>query len=486
MTIKKLKLNSEIIVLILILSASLALRIFLSKDLSYPDSFYYSQLANNFNQHYFFQPDWYYNFRFLFIIPLAIILKIFGIHSYAVLILPLGCYILEFLLLIKIAKMLLPKINTIIPAILIALYPIDVKASINLLPDITLSLILAFSFYLFLLGIKRGVKIYFLFAGITTALGMFVQEHSLIFNIVLVLYLLSINNFKKLRKYHYSIGYLLAGNIIIIFLELMISYIKTGNMFYIFSNYLRFSSIQLNLIDNKIIRNPIQDMLLYPKIMFASISTIFYFYFLIIGLILAFIKKEKFILSLFYWFIVFFLYLEFGFLKLHPYYTLFKCERYLTIFTIPVIIISTYLVGYFVKYLKFKINLKTTIYIFFIISLVLTLICKYYYRDKNTLPDQYVVKFLRDLPDHPVVLIHEQMKLSYEFYWQYNKKFEIYNKNINLNKPYYLVLDSSYFKGLYNENLWKIQNPPEELINIPSSWIKLKEFNNQVTVYQVQ
>jgi len=476
-------------VLLIIFLLSISIRVFFANGLSQPDSFAYAKIANDIAQGLDFKPDWFYNFRFLFTYPLSLFFKIFGVSTHSVLIWPLLCFTIEFFVLIKILDLLQIKINKIIPALLIAFYPIDIKASVALLPDITLSVIFAISFCLVLIGLKNKKIMYLIASGLIVASGQFVKEYALIFNLILILVLILHIGVKDAKKY---IFWLLIGNLIIIITVLLISYFKEKDFLYLYHNYISFRNIQISLIINQSIKNPISNFWLYSKTIFYSPNSP-YFYLLFIGLAIAYKKRAKPILIYGIWIGVLFLFLQFGFLKFRPLIMIFKSERFLTILTIPVIITSAYSIQMFLSLKKIKPYLKRIskhILTNMLLTVTIVLIIIFFsfshrHYQKSLLPDYYAANFLKTQKELPIVLLHEKMVSEYEFYFKYKKSFYVYGED-TINKPYYLVIDTLFFKGLYDEKLWIIENPDDQLITPPKSWEKIQEYDNHLFIYEVQ
>ena len=215
-------------------------------------------------------------------------------------------------------------------AFLLSIFPLEVIYSTKLLTDMPSAFFMALGVYLFLYSEKKNkLKINYFLSGIFIGIGYIIRESVILIVLFFLLYVIYKRGIKK-EYFLVAIGF-----IIMFIVELISLYILTGNPFFKFTvipDYLLESYILYDYFGRL---NFPQGLFHYPYIILTNIL-ISSFYILIFVSILYLIKvkkKETYLMLL--WFIPLLLYLSFGSTSFTQYLPFVAKARYLTIITIP-------------------------------------------------------------------------------------------------------------------------------------------------------
>lgn len=432
------------------------------------------------------------NFRFLITFPTALSFRLFGANEYSIIIWPLILYSIEFFLLIKIVRLILPKIHPVIPAVLLAFYPLDIAMSSSPYLDIALSTLFCAAFYIFLIGLKNKNNLLIFLTGVLVMLGQYLKEYAPIFILFLLGYLFYEKIHLEKRRFIQIIAVLLSGALLIFLSEMLLSHYFTGQWFYRYAFLKDAIRPRLAL---EVLRGYVDpsayNLRHYFFIMFFQPEvTGIYFYLLSGGVVLAYLNQNTKAKELWWWFLIVFLFLEFAFLRLHPYVTVAKEARYLSAITLPVILLCAYFIDevFLQSRIKSKKILVATVLIG--LSILSCAGCLDESMKPQSSPEAQAAKYLTLQPEFPVVVSSWWMQDTYNFYFNYRKNVLSYNDKGSI-KQYYVIVDKNFFKIIPNPIYWPPDgNPPTEIVNPPASWQKLasfseKGFPDKIIIYSV-
>lgn len=299
-----------------------------------PDEFGYFQHAHNiFSGAFDLRNEFSGAGRFLVYVPVGIFFRIFGIHNYAAALWPLLCSLTGIVLLYSIGKLLFDGRTALLSAALLAVFPLDALNSTEVLPDAIVHVCIALSVYLFLKAHRassgKSSCVLYLLSGISAGAGYFARENA---PLLFFLFVITFAVYKKLFKPGYLL--LCAGCVVPPLAEGIYQYARTGD-------FLLHWRIAYEFNHN--IKLP-PDFLFYPRAVFSPFGCfgVFYYVFAAALLYLAFRRKLHTIAAPLIWFLSSFVYLEFGSVSLSEFVPIFKTERYLSVVTIPMILIAAY------------------------------------------------------------------------------------------------------------------------------------------------
>ncbi len=323
-------------------------------------------------------PVYQFPFRWVMIFSLVLSFILFGINDYSAALFPLLCSLASIVVVFYIGKILFNERTGLIASFLLSIFPLNVVYATRITPDVPVAFFMALSALLFIIAEKRekdkGIfnlkNLYFMLSGIFLGIGYLTKASALIIICFFTLYSLY---HRRIRKTYILI---FIGFLLIYSVEGLYYYIETGDFLlrphlnskvykykYDVEFKNRFESRNLyGLL--KVIYLPDMDM--YPRILLnekpkwrsKSTECFGYFYYFVILSMLSLIpgqvrgkcSKNAHIPIL--WALSVFLFLEFGpmgfefnsgdsFIK---YLAVSKIPRYLTILTIPsVLIIASFL-----------------------------------------------------------------------------------------------------------------------------------------------
>lgn len=286
---------------------------------------------------------WLYYFRFMVILPALLFFSLFGYNSLASSMWPLICSLGNITLAYLIGRLLFNERAGLIAAFLHSFFPLDVIYSTTLMPDIPLAFFMGASAFFFFRAEKKSFpKGHLFLSGLLLGLAYYVRIVAIIQLVFYVAYLA--------YRREYSIKHvLLAAGFIAIILPSMIYFrLEYGSMF------LREETARRNISLPAPNRNDL-DLGLYARDMLSldnnnrfdlTASRLGLFYYLTIPSIayIIYFKKKNAYPALM-WLAALFMILEFGtFDPLHPipYRIMHHATRYLTIITLPAILVSAY------------------------------------------------------------------------------------------------------------------------------------------------
>jgi len=433
--------------------------------------------------------------RLVQIYQTAISFYLFGINSYSIAIYPLLASLGSIIVIFYLGKIIFNEKIGLLSAFLLSIFPLNIAYATWSMPDVPIAFYCALSALLFIKAdrIKPQKfkqidkrKILFLLSGIIIGISYLHKVSGAV--ILLVLVALMLYNTAKKRKIDYDYIYLFIGLGIILLIEGIFYYLNNGDFFTrynVLTTRYRFWETSIN-----------SDFTYYPRNMFylnddwsVNWTDPYHahyglFYFFIIGsMIYIFVKKRKKALIPLFWFLISFLYLEFGSSSITSYLPLVKNWRYLTVLTISGLLCLSY---FMFKILKNKNHVKARKIIFssILVFLIITSVFYTYHRkqllDATTYDMKETYEFTKNYPGKTIYCDYHTLR-QLLFYYEYendeNIKFLLSVESESELKDSFVVLNGSrgpelYYTGKYelDEFTNKIQIPPPnwELVKVIS------------------
>jgi 4-amino-4-deoxy-L-arabinose transferase-like glycosyltransferase len=494
--------------LILILIFAFFLRLVFFVGMGYNDDSYYLETAEKIYKGYGYEPNPYifWDIRIGIIFPVVLMWKLFSINELSTSIFFILCSLGSIVVAYLIGTEIFNKKIGVISAFLLSIFPLSVIYATQVGPDTPFQFTSGLALFLFIKSFKNEKKnklMLSFFSGIFLGVSYIYQE-MLPLTILLIGFYIIWQNMLKKKKFlhlfkkeslkHY---FLLAGGFLLIFfLEVFYFYSVTGQWFF------AEKAKQYTFTHDK---NSNWDLLWYPTAMFNYRSTYFdwihdepifgfMYYFVVFSIFYLIYKKElKKSLFLILWFLLFFAFLEYGLqffcTKIMDYCLYGRNPRYLSIFSIPAMI----LLGRFLEFDKSYI--KKTWFIIGITFLTITSLF-YSYQDSiflgNGMNDiQETAEFIETLPIKTIYVPDVWSISKLKFFFKYNDTFvnnlKFYEcSSINCNSSFYdngTYISNAYVVTWLNPYNYINQNItyPNFMKNPPENWkllkiIKLKNY----------
>jgi 4-amino-4-deoxy-L-arabinose transferase-like glycosyltransferase len=317
--------------------------------------------------------------RTMFVYPSALFVWLFGLKETSFIIYPFICSIGLISLLYFIGKNVFNERVGLIAAFLLSFFPLDVIYSTRIMPDLPYIFFMTFSIYFFLISEKGKKGIYYFLSGLSLGVSYLIKEAVIVILPIISIYILYKKNIRK--KYLL----LIFGFLIIIIAEMFFFYFNTGNALYRFhiisGAHLQKETIELGSKMKKInFDNIIQflypdgfDFLGHTKNFFILPNATskfleyfgFFYYFVLLGIIYLIFKKDKKSYFFLIWFVIVYLYIEFGAFSISlnfkeiPYikYMMILKESDMSRLAMLLTVPSTILIALFLSKIKFELSL---------------------------------------------------------------------------------------------------------------------------------
>jgi len=339
--------------LLIIIIFGILLRVIFFSGYQVGDDKHYLLQAYKFSTGNFAPGENLWSLRIGLVGPTALFFFLFGINEFSAVLFSLLCSIGSIILIYYFGKLLFDKNTGVMSAFLLSFFPLDVIFATHLYPDIPLEFFLSLGVFFFLKGEKTDKKIYYLLSGIFIGIAYLQRITALLIVFFFIFYIL----YKKRFKINHLI---VAMVVLVIFIfESCIYYFQTGNFFY---QYLTIISHGIN-IGYPLTRGT--NWIIEPLFILTTEQELGFFYYFIFPVTVYLIfKRDKNIIIPLLWIIPLFLYIFYGPVDLCEYRVLLRDARYLSVITIPGLLILSY---YLVRILHKKI-----ISIYIVIFLLLT------------------------------------------------------------------------------------------------------------------
>ena len=485
----------EQILLSAILLLALVLGLFFYTGVDYSDSLAYSEFAYNLSKGSLALEVNHSAFRLGLLYPVSLIYSMFGVSQFSSNILVLIFSLASIILIYKFGSLLFNTKVGLLSAALLSFFPLDVVYSTRLLTDLPSAFFVSLSVYLFLKQEKMHTNIkssiYLVISGMSLGIAYLIREMSLLIVIFFAAYFIYNMKFK--------INYALAalGFIMVASLELVYFFSLTGNAFF------RLSLVSSDWVAAMKATNffgtgsfPI-SILHHLYIIFTDNLLGTYYLFIFTAVTYAIVYKKKEAYALLLWFIPVLAYIVFGTASLSSYIPFPAGSRFLSIVTMPSILILSYFLMQNESVIK-RVLLPSVVVLLFVTSVA------YIY----TSPERFSLdeienayNYINKLPTKKIYT-DQRTAMVLSFLDGYKgshriEKFSSYKYSIKDGK--YLNVFVSNLSGVKDSYIvvnWKIINFltdskkgvrfPDQIYNLPENWVLKKEIgkgSSRVAIY---
>ena len=332
------------IILFLIIIFALIIRLIFFVGFDWSDSPTYAWLANKMSSGNFNLGRDVFDFRVMMYFPIALFFKLFGVNTYTATVWSLITSLGSIFIIYKIGELIFNKRVALFSALLLSVFPIEIAYSTQLNPDVPFAFFIALSIFLFLKNekSKKSYKLFYILIGILGGIAYLFKETGMIVFFFFPVYII----YKRKIKLEYFL--ILIGLFVVLFIESIYGFLFLNDFFaryHIVSEYYCEFWIK-----------PVHDISSFPKLAFnldndwkfmywnKQLLFGFFYYFLLLGTIYLLFRKQKEVHVVLIWFLVFLLYMQFGFQCLNPLIPLHILERHFIILNIPTtLIVSCFL-----------------------------------------------------------------------------------------------------------------------------------------------
>jgi hypothetical protein len=406
----------------------------------------------------------------------ALSYKLFAINNFSSVLFVLLTSIGSIILIFYFGKLLFNERTGLMAAFLLSFFPLDMVYATKLLTDIPSAFFMALGVYLFLYSEKVSKLKYsmgYLFAGIFIGIGYLIRESALLIVLFFIIYILYK---RKIKKEYFLVP---LGVLLIFVIEALIFFSLTQDLFF------RTQASQ-QVLAKVVIANNYYGRLDFPTGLFhypyiiLTNNLISYFYiFIFIAILYCLARKKKETYILLFWFIPLLLYLSFGSSSFTQYLPFIAKARYLTIITIPgILLLAFFLVGkgHFIKRVAMSLAL---------ILLLTSVVSVYLREDRNLLDNLNIVSpYLKGL-DKPIYMDSRSIKVL-DYILKYKNEIDArrYTIDLKIIKDAYILVNKDMIRRLKESN--NNTKFPVEIDNPLENWKITKEIGkgeNRIIIY---
>ena len=464
-------LRKPALLLFLIVLLGLILRLIFFSGVGTSDDLAYSKYAIEINKGISPDSALTLSTRLGIVYATALSYRLFGINDFSSVLFPLMTSIGSIILIYYFGKLLFNEKTGLMASFLMAFFPLDLVYSARLLSDIPSAFFMSLGVYIFLRSEMKPKNsenrmIYFL-SGVSIGIGYLIRETALLISLFFIIYILYK---RKIRKKYF---FVVLGVIFIFAVESLIFLKLTGDPLF------RINASQKYLIEASLSHNFFQrldfpiGLLAYPYMLLTN-NLIFLFYifiFIATGYIIISRKKEAYVLL--FWLVPLLLYLSFGSSSLSHYIPFKATERYLTIITVPGILI----LAYFLRERK-KIMMRFIMPFALILLFFISLYSVYLREDRDDLDNlKSLYRYIKEF-DKPIYIDSRSLKaLHYISGYKNNLSLNEYPDSLSNIHNSYIVINKDMIGKL------EAANPgikfPKEISKHPKAWIKVKDIGKK-------
>ncbi|NQT30247.1 MAG: glycosyltransferase family 39 protein [Candidatus Saganbacteria bacterium] len=352
-----------------------------------------------------------FSFRSLVIYPVAGFFKLFGPSEVSAALFSLFTSLAMVVLIFYMGKLLFNVKVGLLASFLLSFYPLNVIYATRILGDIPLAFFVGLCVLLFLLAGKKKKPLFYLFSGVALGVAYLVKITALI--VIPVLLIKVVLDCIRTKKIDFYASFFVCGFLLVFLFEAAFFYSQSGDPFL---NY----HINSSALINKYVVEPVGIWAPFSKIKIyyntgTPIYHIKHLFFLashrsnvnLVGLfgifgaiavIYSLLKRKNIFIVL--WLLFLFFYFEFGCVSVKwqngalAYLMIFKDPRFLTMLTIPLLLLVSFLL---MELKRFKFVLLVLIGLLFFSSLYYVNEDHKFYRG-SLAPLRQVAEFVREHP----------------------------------------------------------------------------------------
>ena len=452
------------LLLSLIVLFGLALRLIFFSGVGTSDDLAYSRYSYSIDRGIEPNSIFMHSSRIGLLYPTFIFYKLFGVKDFSsvifVLLTSLGNIILAYFF----GKLIVNEKTGLMAAFLLAIFPLEVVNSTKLLTDIPSAFFMALGVYIFLYSEKKKAsRFLYLLSGVFIGIGYMIRESTILIVLFFIIYVL----FKKQIKKEYF--FVPAGFIIILLIEILLFYKLTGNPLFKFT-IVRDEFLKAHAYYDYFGRLSFpKGIFHYPYVILTN-TLLSYFYILIfiaIAYFLANKKKEMYLFMM--WFIPLLLYLSFGSVSFSQYIPFRADPRYLSITTIPGIVILAF---FFLQRNKF---IRKIVMPIGIVLLLITSVTASYFKKDNDAVDNLRELYPYLLSSKKMIYVDERSKWVLDYISGYNNSLNltVYPDDLDNIRDSYIIINKAMINRLREAD--KRIKLPIEIDNPSKRWKIIKE-----------
>lgn len=461
--------------LFLIIIFGIILRFLFFSGIGASDDLYYTKYAYNFGKG---TTNYTYNSeegidsasaltlstRIGILFPTLLSYKIFGVNDFSSVIFVLLTGVGNIILIYFFGRLLFNENVGLMASFLLAIFPLEVIHSSKLLSDIPSAFFMALGIYLFLYSeIKKKNKIYYLMSGVFIGIGYLIRESAVLIALFFLIYVLF---YRRIKKEYFLVP---LGFILIFAIEPITLYKLTGDPFF------RFTTVNQYLLDFHVYFNYFgrlsypEGLFHYPYIILTD-NTISYFYILIfITIIYLIVTKKRKAYVLMLWFFALLLYLSFGSSSFFRYVPFKATPRYLSIITIPGIVLLAFFLTEKKKLIK-KIVKPVSLSVLLITSFLYSSISI-----NNDPVDNLKALYPYIKNSKKLIYVDTRSKDAIDYLSGYNNSINVekFPADMSNLSNVYIIVNKAMIKASVKSN--KKIKFPNEISNPPKKWEIIKE-----------
>jgi len=425
------------------------------------------------------------SYRVGLIYPVRFFFSLFGINDYSLALFPLLSSLASIVVVFYLGKLLFTERMGLVAALLLAFFPLDIIYATKLYSDIPVALWTGLSVLFFLMG-ERGPKeprsiVYFLSSGLCMGLGYITK----LSGVLLILFFLTYVIYK--RRIKVSHVYLILGFLVVFISENLVYHLWGSEQL-----LSRITTVSKSVTTSKIVtppKLPQSSFLLYPWLMYISFSHFgFYFHFISFAAIYCIIKKVKAAYAPLLWATSLFLYLEFGSWSPFRYVVPQHVPRYLTLISMPVVLVLSAFYAGEKNLLRKKIVLFSLVLLLATSLFFVQLINETDFKIRPILYKQ-VANYLNEQPKS-TVYVPQLYKRVLEYLWgfkgthviteynrhSYTRRADHFPVDLRSVKDAFIIIDHGLIA--HQSRLYSVRYP-ETIMNPPTHWkpVKIIEYS---------
>lgn len=286
----------------------------------------------------FTPPETHWGTRTFPVLLTSLSIFLFGLSDFSIVLFPFITSIFGVLIAFLIGKQLFDDTTGLLSALLVAVFPLEILFASQLFPFVFLSVFSALCFYLFLRGEEKESSQLLFFSGVALGLAFTSRVTALYCLLFFGLYLL------WKRKFLLRYAYFIVGLLLVSLLEFAYYYLITGDAlhrFEVLANQQLSSGTGIKIVNmaGQIDKSSLK-WVLEPFIR-PILEQELGFTFLILWPIVIYqiFKKNAAVALLLLWIIPLFIYINYGTTSPFKYYPLRRLPRYLSVISIPIMIL---------------------------------------------------------------------------------------------------------------------------------------------------
>lgn len=381
--------NNSLAILFIVLLVGMILRAIMFSGFVGGDDIAYISRAFAISSGDFSAPMTHWGTRTLPVLTTAFSISLFGLNNFSITLFPFLASVFGIYVAFLIGRELFDETTGLLAALLVATFPLEILFATQLFPFAFLSFFSALCFYLFVKGEREESQRLLFYSGLALGLAYTSRITALYCLLFFGLYLL------WKRKFQFRYFHFIAGLFLIIFLDMAYYYVTVGDGLHrinVLANQQLSTGTGLKVvkiagsIDVKTLKWFFEPF--YRPIVEQELGFIYLILWPII--IYHLFKRNAAVALLLLWIIPLFLYINYGTTSPFRYYPLRRLPRYLSIISIPVLV----LVAYQLKLIsiKWRVTFLSLIFMSSALALMLDNSANMVGREKN------VYEYINDNP----------------------------------------------------------------------------------------